>query len=839
MPEAWQCPVWHPGDCDGTPACPPRCPRFVADDGTAVTVYAPDDGRLVGVDDAGATLASATVADGHATIERCGDAPTVAAVEVARQAIARAHERGDGRLTLEADPAVLEAVRPSVAPAVSDHDRDSLTLDPRHEAASALTLAPAAGTAVEPAARLDGLVDPETVAVVGATDRPGSIGRVLLEQLQAFDGTVVPVTDRHDEVLGLPAVDDIADTSADLAVIALPPAAVVEAVDAAIAAGVEAVAILSAGFGEAGETERTDALLDRLAAVDVAAIGPNALGVLSTRGDLNASFAPQLPAAGGLSVVSHSGAMITAILAWADAAGIGVRDVVSLGNRIDVTAAELVRYWGRDPHTDVIAAYLEDLPDGRAFVEAARDVTPTTPIVALKAGRTDAGAAAATSHTGAVAGEDAGYAAAFDAANVLRARGQDELFTLVGACTRLPVPASPSVAVVTNAGGPGVVAADAVVEAGLEMATLAPETHERLGQLLPAAATGSNPVDVLGDADVPRFEAALSAVAADPTVGAALVTTTPHPLVPIDELTAAVDDVAARHGLPVVLALPGDAAQAQAAGTDATAVVTTSDAHRGADTLAALYRYGRRRRRPRAGLDPIDADDARVASRLASAEEAGRSTLGVEALGILSAYGVETAETRLVDAPGAVPDAVAAVGGEAVLKAVAPGLAHKTDVGGVVTDVTAADAHEAADHLEAAMAANAPETPLEAIAVQAAVDGGVEVLVGVTTHERFGPVVTVGLGGVLVEQLGDVAHGLAPVSRHTARELVESLAGAELILEGPRGEAAPSVDALADAIARISRLAADHAAIRTLEVNPLLATPTGAVAVDIHLELAA
>lgn len=835
MRTTWSCPVWHPGDCEGTPHCPPRCPRYVAHDGTAVTVYTDEDGRLVAVND-GAPLAGARWAGETVRVERSPDAPIDVAAEVVRQAIARAHERDETRLHIEAEPSVLEAVHPSVEPAVYASEPGRLRLDPSHPVASALSLSPAAGTPVAAADRLEVLVDPESVAVFGATDREGSIGRVLLEQLTAFEGRVLPVSDRADELLGLPTVDTLAGESVDLAAIALPADAVPGAVDAAIEAGVEAIAILSAGFEEADHHERQRALASRLAEANVTAIGPNAIGVASTRSTLNASFAPTLPSPGGLSIVSHSGAMITAILAWAESAGIGVRDVVSLGNGIDVTAAELVRFWGRDPGTDLIAAYLEDLPDGRAFVEAARDVTPTTPIVALKAGRTPAGAAAASSHTGAIAGDDAGYAAAFDAAGVVRADGQDALFERIEALARLPPPAAPGVAVVTNAGGPGVIAADAVHEAGLELATLDAATADRLRALVPSAAAIDNPVDVLGDADVERIASSLEAVLADGAVGSAIVTTTPHPLVSLDTLVREIDAVAERYAMPVVLVLPGGDGAAEAL-AGASSVVSTSDAGRAAETLAALERHERRRHRPRAELDPIGADRYTVEDCLTGAANEGRPTLGVADLEVLEAYGVTVPETRVVTSPDDAQAAVAAVGGEAVLKAVSPSIAHKTDVGGVLTGVSTDEAATAYRELANRVRSADPSVDLEGVAVQPSVDDGVELLVGVTTHERVGPVVTVGIGGVLVEHVADVAHGLAPLSRASARELVHSLRASALVLEGPRGGEAPSLAAIGDAIARISRLAADHESIASLEVNPLIATPEAAVAVDLHAEL--
>lgn len=808
-------------------------------DGTAVTIHADDHGHLVAVDDESIPLAGATVQNGIARIEVASDGSDAVGAEVCRQVIARAHERGDRRLTLEAEEEVLESVVPEVEPAVRAREPGRVVLAPDHAAASPLTLAPASSTIVAPAERVKALFEPEVVAVFGATDRPGSIGRILLENLDDFEGEVLPVTDRSDEVLGLPTVADIAEYEVDLVIIALPADAVEDAVQAAIEADTEAIAILSAGFAEADAVgERRQAAMEQtIADAGVTAVGPNAFGVMSTATDLNATFAPTSLPAGPMSIVSHSGAMITAVLDWADSADLGIQDVVSLGNGIDLTAAEVLRYWGRDPETKVIVAYLEDLPDGRAFVEAARDVTPTTPVVALKSGRTRAGSAAARSHTGAMAGDDAGYEAAFDAAGVIRVPGQDALFDTVAALSSSPLPGEGGVAVVTNAGGPGVIATDAVDETDLALATYSEETVDRLSVLLPEATDVANPLDILGDADVERFVDALEIVLGDPNVGAVILTSTPHPLVSLPSLVKRAGELVDRYGIPVYSCFPGVQDEALGEAIASTSISDFSDAGRAARTLSRLVRYTRNRREPRAAIDPIDADRTRVASLLDRASADYRTSLGVESLELLEAYGVPSAMTQLVQSPEETRVAVERVGGEAVLKVIASDLSHKTDVGGVRTGVTSSEAEAAYQMMVENVETSSPNVSVDAVAVQEPIDGGVEVLVGVTHHERFGPLVTVGLGGVFVEHLNDVAHGLAPMSEQSARTLLSSLEGASLLEVGPRGEAPPDLNALAASIARLSRLGADHESINSLEVNPLIATPDGPVAVDLVVDL--
>lgn len=845
MDTAYRCQLWHPGECTGTPVCPPRCPRFVATDGTPYTIIPEGDGFLA-FDASGAAAGTVTQAEARmVSIELDPSVSSELGVELARQAVAHAAQRDDGRFEVVGPAAVIERFADELEVEAASNGRSArVRMGLSDSGIDRLSLAPARFAPTPVPERVTSLVDPSTVAVVGATDRPGSIGRILLENLVAtFHGEVLPVSSSNDRLLGLSTVADIAaldGRGVDLAVVAIPSEGVLDAVTALTEVDVSAVAILSAGFGEVDTdgAERERALAAHIGSSGMTAIGPNAIGVLSTRGGLNASFAPAMPAAGGVSVVSHSGAMITAILDWATDAGIGIRDVVSLGNGVDLTAAELVRYWGADPGTSTIIAYLEDLPDGRTFVEAARDVTPSTPIVVLKAGVTAGGANAAASHTGAIAGDDAGYAAAFNAAGVLRAASQQSLFDLVEMVERSLVPMGERVAIVTNAGGPGVIAADAVEAADLTLANFAASTREALATRLPDAAAIDNPVDVLGDASVERFTDALESALADPNVDIAVATTTPHPLVSMPALIEALGDAKRRYGKPIVPILPGgqppDEVRVALAAAD---LPLFTDATRAATTLATFAQYGRARRSPRVKPRPIDIDEETVVSFLDEVRAKGNLSLGPEAMDLLAAYGVSTAPGSLARS-ATTADAIAQVLGTSVaMKVIAPTLAHKTDVGGVETDVAPHDVAETYTTLVERVATAAPEVDIDGVLVQSMVPPGQEFIVGVVDHSRVGPVVTVGRGGVFVEALADVGHGLAPISTHEARQLLDGLDSASLLYEGHRGSPAPDVEALAAAVSRISRLAVDLDEVVTLEVNPIVATPDGAIAIDFYAQL--
>ncbi|MEF8775890.1 MAG: acetate--CoA ligase family protein [Haloarculaceae archaeon] len=700
---------------------------------------------------------------------------------------------------------------------------------------------------------LSGLFGPRVVAVVGATDREGSIGRFLVENLEGYGGEVVPVTTRSEAVLGRPAasslaaVPAVADVSGvDLAIIAVPPEAAVEAVEAAVEEGVENAVVVSAGFEEAGGEDHARRLRALAEASDLTLVGPNSMGVMSSATGLNATFGPRDPPRGSVSLISQSGAFVTAAVAAAVARGLGYRHVVSVGNKAGVDEVDLLRYYDADPGTDVIAAYLEDVVDGEAFVEVAREVTRSTPVVVLKAGRTDAGAAAAASHTGSLASDDTAVEAAFDRAGVLRADSAEELMDFVAALGS-PLPAGDAVGVVTNAGGPGVLTTDAVSAEGLDLATFESGTRDALGDLLPPTASAGNPVDVLGDADVDRFTAAVDAVLADPGVDVGITVTTPHPLVDHADLVAAVGRSAlARNTTVVTCLMDGDLDADAKRALRRYGVPNYPDPTRAAGAVAARWRYAQYRDRPPVAPPVLDLDLDRIEAILERASAADRDRLGVESLGLLEACGLTVPDWRLADSPEAVGDLAREIGGESggesgdgvVLKVASPDVIHKADVGAVRVGVApSAAADVAATMLEAVREAN-PAADIDGVVVQEAVDApdGVETVVG-ATDSPFGHLVAFGLGGLLVEETADVAFELAPLDARVASDMLDATAVGS-VLEGVRGSAPADRDALVDALLRIAALVEAVPAIAELDVNPLVATPDGAVAVDLAVELA-
>jgi acetyltransferase len=689
---------------------------------------------------------------------------------------------------------------------------------------------------------LSALFAPDRVAVVGATDRDGSVGRAVFENLlDGFDGEVVPVNPTRETILGHRCVDGVGDVDADLAVVVVPATAVVDVVREAGEAGYEAAVVVTAGFGETGAegAARERDLRDVAREYDVALVGPNCLGVISTPRDLNATFAPSSALPGDIAFMSQSGAFVTAVLDWARDRELGFSDVVSLGNKAVLDETDFVRYWGADPDTAVVAGYLEDVDDGRAFIEACRETTRETPVVLVKSGRTEAGARAASSHTGAIAGSEAAYEAALDAAGVVRAESVQELFDAARVLEGQPLPAGDSVAVVTNAGGPGVMATDAVGDADLSLADFESSTLDALGEGLPDEANVYNPVDVLGDADVGRFVAALDAVLEDGNVDAVVVVAAPTATFSFAGLAEELCEQFERHGVPIVACLMGgERARRAAARLDEVGIPNYFDPARAVAGIDVLTRQRRISEREYEEPTTFDVDRDRVRQTLTAAAADGRTRLGVEAMDVLEAYGIPTPAGEVVDSRSAAVEAAADLGEAVVMKIVSPDILHKSDIGGVKVGVDRADVGDAYEDLLARARNYQPDARVLGVQIQEQVDlsAGVETIAGTNRDPQFGPLVLFGLGGIFVEVLEDTSLRVAPVAPDEARAMTEEIRAAPL-LRGARGRDPVDRDALAEALQRLSQLVTDFPAILELDVNPLVATPDGAVAVDLRLTI--
>jgi acetyltransferase len=687
------------------------------------------------------------------------------------------------------------------------------------------------------------LFAPERVAVVGATDREGSVGHAVTDHLvREFEGEVVAVNPNRETVLGLDCLDGIADAGdVDLAVVVVGPAAAVEVVREAGAAGVKSVVVITAGFGEAGSegAARERDLVAAAEAYDLDLVGPNSLGVMATGVGLNATFAPTSPDPGNVSFMSQSGAFVTAVLDWAAERDVGFRNVVSLGNKAVLDETDLVREWGTDPETDVILGYLEDIEDGRAFIETAREVTRETPIVVVKSGRTDAGATAAASHTGAIAGSDRAYEAGLEQAGVVRARSVEELFDAASVLAGQPRPESRGVAIVTNAGGPGVMATDAVGDSTLALAAFTDDTRGALAERLPDGANVHNPVDIIGDAPVERFERALETVLADPNVGSAVVLACPTATLSFEALADATVDLQAEYGTPTAAVLMGGASTRAAAATlSAAGIPTYFDPARAVGALETLAEYAAVSEREYVGPRSFDVDRERAREILERAAERNTSRLGVEAMELLDAYGVATPAGEVVDDPAAAATVAEDIGGEVVMKIVSPDILHKSDIGGVEVGVPPEAVADTYEDLVARARRYQPDATVLGVQVQELldVDAGTETIVGATRDPGFGPLVMFGLGGIFVEVLEDTAFRVAPVTEPEATAMVEEIDAAPL-LHGARGRDPVDTAAVAETVERVSQLVTDFPAITELDINPAVATADGVTAVDLRLTL--
>ncbi|WP_435318447.1 acetate--CoA ligase alpha subunit [Haloarchaeobius sp. TZWSO28] len=688
---------------------------------------------------------------------------------------------------------------------------------------------------------LTGLFAPERVAVVGATDREGSVGRAILENLRSFDGDVVAVNPSRDEVLGQACYDDLQGVPdpVDLAVVVVPVRFAVDVVRDAGEAGVQNVVVITAGFGETGGegASREQELKAAAEEYDLNLVGPNCLGVMNTGVNMNATFGPEMALPGNISFMSQSGAFITAVLDWANDQNIGFKDVVSLGNKAVLDETDFVRAWGDDPDTDVVLGYLESIQDGREFIEAARDTTSDTPVVAVKSGRTDAGAKAASSHTGAIAGSEAAYEAGLEQAGVLRAESVQELFDSARALSGQPLPETDEVAVITNAGGPGVMATDAIGDSSLSLASFTEETLDRLKEEMPEEANVYNPVDAIGDADIDRFETAIDIVLDDPNVAAAVVVSAPTAVLDYADLAEVVVEKQAAYEKPTLTCLMGGERTGPAAETLREAGIPNYfDPARAVDSIDALARYRRIRDTDYQPATEFDVDREAAREVLEQAKIRDDNRLGVEAMGLLDAYGIPTPDGEVVDSPGEAVQTAADIDGPVVMKIVSPDILHKSDIGGVKVGVETDDVYDAFEDLITRARNYQPDANILGVQVQEMVDldEGTETIVGVNRDPQFGPLVLFGLGGIFVEVLEDTTLRVAPVSEPEARDMIDDIQAAPL-LRGARGRTPADVDSIVETIQRLSQLVTDFPQILELDINPLVAGPDGVQAVDIRL----
>ncbi len=688
---------------------------------------------------------------------------------------------------------------------------------------------------------LEGLLFPKSAALIGASPKEGKLGNVLFRNMSSFPGRFYPVNPNYAEIEGVkcyPNVSALPEVP-DMAVVIIPADPALAVIEECGRVGIRNVVVITAGFKEAGPegAVREKRLVEIARRYGINVLGPNCFGLISTEAGLNATFALRGALPGNIAFLSQSGAFCTSVLDWAWEEKLGFSHFVSLGNKAVLNEAHFLRPFAEDPDTRVIVAYLEGIADGDAFIRIAREVVKTTPIVVLKAGRTEAGARAVSSHTGTLAGSDAAYEAAFRKCGVIRARNVEELFDYAYILAKQPTPKGKRVGVMTNAGGAGVMASDAVEEHGLELARFHEATARALGEFLPPAANIYNPVDVLGDARLDRYKRALDLVIDDPNVDMVVALSAPAPLIPFPELARVVSEAMRRSGKPLTVSfMAGDLGEEAEEALRAAGIPSYFDPSRAVRALAVLRRYAEVKAREWEEPRELPVDRERVRAILERALAAGKTQLGVEAMEILSAYGIPVAPWGLARTPDEAAGIAAELGGPVVLKLVSPDLVHKTEVGGVLLDVPAEAAGERAEAMLARAAYRFPQARIEGVLVQKQLPPGREIILGSVRDPQFGPLTMVGLGGVFVEVLRDVVFGVAPLSPGEAREMVGSIRGYAL-LRGIRGEPGVKVEAVAEALERVSHLVHDFPEIVELDVNPLLAYPDRVAAVDLRITL--
>ena len=701
---------------------------------------------------------------------------------------------------------------------------------------------------------LDALFQPKSVVLVGVSARAGSVGNLLLKNLthSGFEGSITAVNPKGGVIDGISVFKDVDELpeAAELAVICTPPHTIPDLISRLGKRGTRAAVIITAGFGELGPEgkELQRLVLEAARPHLLRIVGPNCLGLMAPFAGLNASFSHISPPKGDIAFVSQSGAVVTGIVDWAASRGIGFSHIVSVGGMADVDFGDLLDYFAADPRTRGVILYVESITDARKFMSAGRAVSRLKPVIVVKAGRSSAGARAAASHTGALAGSDVVYTAAFRRAGMLRAMGLDELFEAVETLSAAPgrnLVGPGRVGIVTNCGGVGVLAADFLQEAGGLLATLSPETIDTLGDGLPLTWSKANPVDIIGDAPGARYQHAVETVLDDASVDALIVFNCPTAVADNVEAAQAVIAAAAKSKKPVLTCWLGDQAARPARAVLHDAGLPTYDTPAQAvHAFTYLVRHQRNQRllteTPPLREQKTGASDlARPIIEKALAE--GRQWLTEpEAKTVIRAYGIGVSMTREVPTAEEAVIAATEMGFPVALKILSPDITHKTDVGGVVLGLSYAEAvRDAANTMQVHVSNARPDAKIQGFVVQPMISrtDAIELILGLATDRVFGPVVLFGQGGTAVEVINDKAVALLPLNRALCEDLV-SRTRVSRLLKGYRNKAPADADAISDAIMAVGDIAADFPEIVELDINPLLASSDGVVALDARIKVA-
>lgn len=692
---------------------------------------------------------------------------------------------------------------------------------------------------------LSQLLSPRSVALVGASAVPGKLGYDILSNLKhlGYQGKIFPVNSKGGVFLGLPVFPDIESLPEipDVVLIAIPAPFVLPVVESCGKKGIRNIVVITAGFKEIGGegAEREQKLQELIQQYDLCVVGPNCLGVIDTNIQMNASFAEGMPARGNVSLISQSGAMAVAIIDWAYESGLGFSKIISMGNKAGVTETELLEHLGSDENTKVILLYLESIAHGERFLEIARSVSLKKPIIAIKSGTSEAGTKAISSHTGSLAGSDTAVSTAFAQAGIIRANTVEELFDYAKIFSYQHPPKGNRIGIITNAGGPGIMATDAVEKTDLQLVPLSEETKKKLAEGLPETAALGNPVDVIGDAPASRYRHAVNTLLESDDIDSLLVMLTPQVMTEVKRVASLTTALSHQYSDKTVLSafMGGESIERGEKVFRRHLFPNYSFPERAVFALDRMWKYAEWQK---AELSRIEVRKGKEASspspelvRLFSQKKSGDRLSGKEIEMLMEAYGIPGPRVHLATTADEAVSLAQKITYPVVMKIASPQIYHKTDAGGIRIDVaTDEDVQKFFGEIVANAKAYDPSAEIHGVTVEPMVPIGKEVIIGVRKDPQFGHLLMFGLGGIYVEILKDVTFRVAPIERQEAMNMIGEIKAIQ-ILKGARGEKPVDLNSIADIIEKVSRIVTDFPQISEMEINPLIVSQQGGVmAVD-------
>ncbi len=692
------------------------------------------------------------------------------------------------------------------------------------------------------------LFNPKSIAVIGASRQEGKVGHSVLKNLlqYGYPGKIYPINPKAEKILRTRAYSTIfaVEGEIDLAVVAIPSQFVPSILKDCVSKKIGAVVIISAGFKESGKqgSQLERELVEIIKNSGIRVLGPNCLGIIDTASSLNASFAAGMPSPGNIAFFSQSGALCTAVLDWALGEDVGFSKFISLGNKVDIDEVDMLLTLADDQETKVILGYLEGVSNGTRFMEVAREVSRKKPVIIIKSGRTQAGARAASSHTGTLTGLDTAYEAAFRQCGIIRAETVQNLFDYAIAFAHQPLPRGPNLAILTNAGGPGIIAADAVENSILQMASFRENTISKLRKELPSNASVYNPVDVIGDAGADRYEKAMKTIVDDPGVDSLTVILAPQAMTKIKETAEVIRKISsAVSDKPIVSSFMGRLEVKEGIRILRSGKIPNySYPERTISALEAMVKYRKWKETPSGKTLSFEVDKKKAEEIFTKAKEKSEANLTAEETReVLSAYGFFLPQRIVTETSREAISAANSLGYPVVMKIVSPDILHKSDVGGVKVGIT--EKSQVARSFED-LISNAkrfmPEALILGVTVEEMIVPGKEVVLGSSRDPSFGPLLMFGLGGIYVEVLKDVSFRIAPLTFNEAELMIKEIRSYP-ILKGVRGEEPSDLIAVRESLLRLSQLVTDFSEILEIDINPLMVLPTGkgAVVIDSRLTI--